>query len=429
MSADEGKIQVLIVDDIPETRENLRKLLYFENDIEVVAAASSGEEGVEFAKEYQPDIVLMDINMPGVDGISASEAIAREAPTAQVIMMSVQSEADYLRRSMLAGARDFLTKPFSGDELVSTIRRVYEMGESRRRAMPMMRPTPGGPTAIATAPQRPEGKVVALFSPKGGVGCTLLAVNLAIALHQASKGSVVLVDASLQFGDMTVMLDLRPTHSIIDLVQQIDEIDRGMLETVLIPHSTGIKVLLAPPRPEMADLVSPENLQRILGQLKRQYDYVVVDTWTSLHDTVLVILDIADRIILPTTPDISSLRNVRLFFEVTEQLDYPPEKLALVLNKSDRRSRIRASDIQESMKHPVTEEIPLDDAAALASVNQGVPFVVSDGSRPISQAVTRLAEKLLDNWAAVAEAEAAAATAAESPVEDAARRRLGRFFR
>jgi pilus assembly protein CpaE len=425
MTVDEEKIRVLIVDDIPETRENLRKLLYFENDIEVVAAASNGEEAIEFARDYQPHIVLMDINMPGVDGISASEAIGREAPAAQVIMMSVQSEADYLRRSMLAGARDFLTKPFSADELVSTIRRVYEMGESRRRAMPAVQPASTGPAAVAATPSRPEGKLVAVFSPKGGTGCTVLAVNLAVALHQVAQRSVVLVDGSLQFGDIAVTLDLQPTHSIADLMPQIEEMDRGMMESVLSAHSGGIKVLLAPPRPEMADYVTAENFQKVLEQLKRQFEIVVVDTWTSLHDTVLTVLDMADLIVLVTTPDIPSLRNARLFFEVTEQLEYPPEKIALVLNKLDqRRSRIRASDVEESLKHPVMMEVPLDDAIPM-SVNQGVPFLISDNSRAGSQAVTRLAEKMVDAWTVAAEEE----EAQEQQVDDASRRRLGRFFR
>jgi pilus assembly protein CpaE len=425
MSAGGEKIRVLIVDDIPETRENLRKLLYFENDIEVVAAASTGEEGIQFAKEYQPDIVLMDINMPGVDGISASEAISREAPVAQVVMMSVQSEADYLRRSMLAGARDFLTKPFSADEMVSTIRRVYKMGESRRRAMPMMQATSGGAAAVAAVPARPEGNVLAVFSPKGGTGCTVVAVNLAIALHRVSRESVVLVDGSLQFGDTAVALDLQPTHSIADLMPQIGELDSSAVDSVLTAHSSGVKVLLAPPRPEMADLVSAENLQRVLEQLRRQFRYVVVDTWTSLHDSVLTVLDVADLVVLLTTPDIPSLRNVRLFFEVTEQLGYAPEKIALVLNKSDpRRSRIRASDVQESLKHPVSVELPLDEVVPV-SVNQGVPFLISSDSRPISQAVTRLAEHVLEVWAVAEQVEAAA----EPQADDPARRRLGRFFR
>jgi len=196
----EEKIRVLIVDDITETRENLKKLLYFETDIEVVAAATSGEEGIELAKQYQPHIVLMDINMPGMDGITASEAITQEVPFAQVIMMSVQSEADYLRRSMLAGARDFLTKPFTSDELISTIRRVYEMAATRRIAMPQV----AGPTVqtVPTEPASQPGKIITVFSPKGGVGCSIIAVNLALALQKILEpdGKVALVDASLQFG-------------------------------------------------------------------------------------------------------------------------------------------------------------------------------------------------------------------------------------
>lgn len=121
------KIRVLIVDDLPETRENVRKLLQFESDIEVIAQAGTGDQAVELAKQHKPDIILMDINMPGLDGISASQAITQSVPSAQIIIMSVQSEADYLRRAMLAGARDFLMKPFSGDELVSAVRRVYQM--------------------------------------------------------------------------------------------------------------------------------------------------------------------------------------------------------------------------------------------------------------------------------------------------------------
>ena len=118
-------IRVLIVDDLPETRENVRKLLQFESDIEVIGQAGTGEEAISLARAHQPDIILMDINMPGIDGIGASQKISESSPTVQIIIMSVQSDPDYLRRAMLAGARDFLTKPFGGDELITAVRRVY----------------------------------------------------------------------------------------------------------------------------------------------------------------------------------------------------------------------------------------------------------------------------------------------------------------
>src|SRR5919205_2803323 len=119
------QIRVLIVDDIPETRDHLTKLLGFETDIEVVGSASSGKEAIELAVRLTPDVVLMDINMPDMDGIAATEQMASRVPTAAVVMMSVQGEADHLRRSMLAGAREFLVKPFSSDELTTSIRQVH----------------------------------------------------------------------------------------------------------------------------------------------------------------------------------------------------------------------------------------------------------------------------------------------------------------
>ena len=392
----EEKIRVLIVDDIPETRENLRKLLYFENDIEVVGAAISGEEGIQMAKELEPHIVLMDINMPGVDGITAGEAISQEVPASQVIMMSVQGEADYLRRSMLAGAREFLIKPFSSDELVSSIRRVYELGAAQRARY--QAPAPPVSATARRQPPPPEelGKVISVFSPKGGTGCSTIATNLAIALQTGTEARVVLVDGNLQFGDIAVLLNLKPVRTVADLVPHMNELDGELIHSVMLPHSSGIKALLAPPRPEMADLVVPDHMKRILEELKKSFDFIVVDTWTSLHDLVLTIMDVSDRIVLITTPDIPSIKNTKLFFEVTEALGYPPEKVFLTINKVDRRSSIRAEDIETGIKHPVAATLALDERVATPAANQGAPFVFSAANSAIAQGMVDLAHQLLD---------------------------------
>src|SRR5438874_9415078 len=171
------KIRVLIVDDIPETRDHLTKLLGFESDIEVVATASSGAEALELAGRHQPDVVLMDINMPDMDGITTTEKLSTHVPTTSVVMMSVQGEADYLRRSMLAGAREFLVKPFSSDELSASIRQVWsrERDKVTRMVVPM---ASAAPTNGNRSHQK-RGQVIAFFSPKGGVGRTTMAVNAA----------------------------------------------------------------------------------------------------------------------------------------------------------------------------------------------------------------------------------------------------------
>jgi pilus assembly protein CpaE len=392
------RIRVLIVDDIAETRENLRKLLSFDVGIEVVGAASSGREGIQLAKEFKPHIVLMDINMPDMDGIAATEAIMRELPATQVVMLSVQGETDYLRRAMLAGARDFLTKPPSGDELMSTIRRVYEMAKTR----PVVS-QPSTQKAAARGAKEPRaGEVVAVFSPKGGVGCTTIAVNLAVALQQkiGSAKRIALMDTSFQFGDVGVMLNMQASRSVVDLVPHVHDMDGDMLNSVLASHGTGLKVLMAPPHPEAAEDLLASTLsdegggsafEAILKLMRKEFDIIVVDMWSWLDDVALTVFDSAALIVLVVRPNIPSIKSARLFLEVASQLNYPPEKIALVVNGVDRRGGIRVEQIEQAMI-PVATQIPLDEQVVSSATNRGMPFVLRDQSKLVSQGILQLAE-------------------------------------
>ena len=428
MASGSDKIRVLIVDDIPETRENVRKLLAFEVDLEVVGVAGTGREAVQLARELQPNIVMMDINMPDMDGITAVDMITRDVPVAQVIMMSVQSEADYLRRSMLAGARDFLTKPFTSEDLISTIRRVHRMGQTRAVTAASLSAQPQaqagrGSASTAAAQASREGALIVVFGPKGGIGTTAVAVNLSVALGQRSeRNKVILVDASLQFGDVGVFLNLPPGRNITDLSASVEDLDPDSINVIAATHASGIKVLLAPPRPEMADLITADSLKRILEELRQQYDFVVVDTATVINDAILTAFDIADRIVLVATPDIPAIKNARLFFEITDALSYPPNKIMLIVNKVDRRTGITAQMIEDNIKHQVAAQIPLDEATVLNAINRGVPYMSDQRSKPIAQAMQQLAEKV------AAEFRRAAADAGASKLEqDDARKRAGLF--
>ena len=429
-SGSTDKIRVLIVDDIPEMRENIRKLLAFENDMEVVAVAGSGQDGIQCARQYQPNIVLMDINMPDMDGITAAELVVKEVPIAQVIMVSVQSEADYLRRAMLAGARDFVTKPFSAEELISTIHRVHKMAQARAPKVSAAAAASGTGLPF-TGPLRParRGRVVVMFGTKGGIGTSVVAINLAVALNKPDRKAAV-VDASLHFGDVGVLLNLQATRSIADISKVIADLDSQLIETTLTPHASGIKALLAPSQPELAELVSAEHLKSILAEMRNMFDFIIVDTARTLKDEILAVLDAADRIVLMGTPDIPSIKNARVFFEIAVALGYPSEKIVFVLNKMDRRSLISAKDIESHIKHPVTAQLPMDEATAVTSVNKGVPFVADPRARatPLGQAVIQLADRLVAELQPLEEEVAAPVVAAAETQGDLARKRLGRLF-
>ena len=393
--ADGEKIRVLIVDDVAETRENVRKLLQFESDIEVVAAARTGREAIQLTQEANPDVVLMDINMPDMDGIAATEIIRQKMPFVQVVILSVQGDQNYIRRAMLVGARDFLTKPPMPDELVAAIRRSGKMArEERSKTNQVFVTASNSGIQSTTARVDIQGKIIMFYSPKGGTGCTTLAVNLAVVLCN-DETHVVIVDANLQFGDVAIFLNEQGKNTILDLAPRADELDPDIVEEVMIKHAlSGVQILASPSRPEYGEKVSPDQFTKLLRYLRQMYAYVVVDTSSYLNDITLSVLDVADAVVLVTTQDIPSIKNDRLFLDLLLTLNIPLEKVAFVMNKFDKRIAITPEKIGENLKQEVLAVIPLDERTVIPSVNRGVPFMLDNKTQPAARGIYMLAEAL-----------------------------------
>ncbi len=379
------KIRVLIVDDIAETRENVSKLLQFESDIEVVGTARTGREGIDLAREIKPDVILMDINMPDMDGITATETICREVSFSQIVILSVQGDPNYMRRAMLAGARDFLTKPPTVDDLNAAVRRAGAISqEARAKARPVSTTTASvvGQNSLQISPVS-YGQVIVVYSPKGGVGCTTVAANLAVTL-QNDETPVALVDGNLQFGDVAVILNEQGKNSIADLAPRADELDPEIIEEVMIPHvKSGISVLAAPYRPEYAESITGDQFSSVIDYLRRIYSYIVVDTSTNLEDINLAAIDASDVVILLTTQDIPAIKNARLFLELADVLHIDRSRILFVMNRFDKRIGITPEKIGDSFKHEIVAVLPEDTRVVLPSINRGVPFMLGDKSRPI----------------------------------------------
>jgi pilus assembly protein CpaE len=386
-------IRLLIVDDISSTRENLQKLLSFEDDIEVVGTAADGREGLEAAHRLGPDIVLTDVNMPLMDGIQLTETLASELPTSPVIIMSVQGERDYLRRAMQAGAREFLIKPFSHDELVAAIRRVYQLEQKKgtfiAKSMPAQPDAPAAPRSSSPA------EVMLVFSGKGGVGKTLIATNLAVALAEQTGARVALVDLDLQFGDIGVMLNLDHSRSITELVDGASSFAAENLGEVLANGPAGVRVLLAPISPELADLVTIDHVRALMTELRRSFDYVIVDSSTHLTEFNLEVIEMAQRVLVVTALTIPAIKDAKLTLKVLESLSVDPETIMLVVNRVDGFADFNRESIEQSLRTPVAVQIPHDPRVIGDSITRGVPFVTGQPESEVSRSVRELVARIV----------------------------------
>jgi pilus assembly protein CpaE len=219
----------------------------------------------------------------------------------------------------------------------------------------------------------------------------MLATNLAVCLNNEDT-SVVLVDGNLQFGDVAVFLNEQGKFSVADLAPRVDELDAEVVENVMVKHAqSGIRVLIAPTRPEYADNVTGEQFSKILNFLRRMYAYVIIDTTSALNEITLNAIDASDLVILMATQDIPAIKNARLFLDVADAAGMDRRRFLFVMNRFDKRIGITPEKVGENLKQEVAAVIPLEERV-IVSVNRGIPMILVDKSRPISRAILSLTE-------------------------------------
>jgi len=239
-----------------------------------------------------------------------------------------------------------------------------------------------------------KGKIVTVYSPKGGAGCTTLAVNLAITLNNEDT-RVVLVDGNLQFGDVAVFVNEQGKNTIADLAPRAEELDPEIVEEVMVKHAaSGLHILAAPSRPEYAEKVTSAQFAKVLEYLRYLYSYVIVDTSTYLTDATLAAIDVSDLIVLVTTQDIPAIKSCRLFLDLSQTLGINRERILFVMNRFDKRINITPERVAENLKQEVALVIPLDDQVVTKAVNRGVPFVLDGRNHPSARGIFSLAESV-----------------------------------
>ena len=384
------KIRRHIVDYTPQTRETISRSLNFQPEIEVIAAAENGVQAIALARQTKPDVILMDINMPDMDGITATANVLSQVPHAQVIILTVQNDPDYLRKAMMAGAHDFLTKPPGLDDLLNAVQQAGKVAHQEKWKASQVQFKSGGYAPSSAS----RGKIISVYSPKGGVGCTTIVANLSATLHN-EETKVIVVDGNLEFGDVMDFFNLQSSYTSFDLAMRVSDLDYQIVDEILVTHESGI-CILAPPGPEQAEYVQADQFMEVLQFLRDLYPYVLVNTTSRLSDTTIAALEIADIIILPLIQDIPTVTRIRKFIDTLQLLQINPERVITVLNQYDRNAELAVEVISKSIKREFDVLIPKDLQVVLPSVNRGAPFMLKDNlkSRPVSRAYLELAEKI-----------------------------------
>lgn len=375
-------ISVLIVDDVPESRAGLKKLL-LGGQLTVAGEVGTGPEAVSLAREIGPEAVVVSLEEPVARPLRSIEALSIASPETPVIAVSSLGEKEYLRRAMVAGARDFLSQPVSMEDLRKTMTAVVE-AEHKRRSL-----------AKDVLETGHRGELIALFAGKGGVGKSTLATNLAVAmaLESSQKQRVALVDLDLFLGDVAIMLDVTPDRTVADLVTLIDKLDPELLRSFLQVHSSGVKVLCAPTRIEEGETITPDRVRRILDVLQRTFDYVVLDLPRALDDRVITALDMADLVLLLTTYDVPCLKSTKMCLDLFRGWRYSEEKVKLVINHASRTNGFGPGEAEGALDYPIFWKLPTDPVV-VGSSNHGKPFVQREPAARVAQNVASLAATL-----------------------------------
>lgn len=364
------QIRLLVVEDVPQVASHVRSMLQAQSQIKMLDVVTAGDRALTGVAEVKPDVVIVDALLQGrVSGQQVAQQIRQAEPQVGIIMLTVPQNPVPVNAER--GVDAVLTMPFSGFDLTTMIRKV---GETR-----------------SAESARSSSLVVTLFSPKGGVGRTTLAYNLAVSLGQQHR--VCLVDGSLQFSDLRGLLRVPAVApSIVNL--PTDRIREQDLSDVVWRDPSGIDILLAPPRVEMAEMVTTRDVEKVLSLLRQLYEFVIIDTRAALSEDVLVFLDSADLILQILTYDSMAIRSLAMSAETFAAIGYPATKLATVLNRSDAAGGFAKADVEQALGSRIDFEVVSDGRLVLASNNEGIAFVSSSPESQIAQDVSQIATAL-----------------------------------
>ncbi len=377
-------VKVLLAIASEPIRSSLVRELQGHKGIEGLYQCADSESALRQAEELRPNVILVGADLKPDDGFATIQKLVAQVPGVSAVLVAVNPAPADFKKALRAGARDLLEVPVDNKELMAALEAAAEVSRGKRSALE-------GIAAYAVAQNEPKvAKRIVVFSTKGGTGKTFVATNLAAGLA-ASGRRVALVDLDLQFGDAAVALGLVPQRTLFDLVQGYSEFDAALLEDFMVKHASGLNVLPAPLYPDEAERITTEDVEKILQVVQSNYEYVVVDTPPFFEERVLVALDWADHVLLIASLDIPSVKNLKTVFRTMGLMDYPEEKILILMNRAGSKVGLELGDVEKHLGRTVKVGISSSIEVPRA-LNSGEVLMLAKPGNKVSQELAKLVQ-------------------------------------
>jgi pilus assembly protein CpaE len=367
-------ITIGIIDSDENSRRFLKTMLSEIPWVKIETEANDLNRGYELIRKIQPSIVILDLGSNVDHALVLAEKISQNLPKTTLFVTSANTSSEVVIRAMRSGAREFLSKPLNRDEVSSAVKSVIRLKNSQMMGNGSM------------------GKVITAFGVKGGVGTTTIATNLAVNLSRLTKKEVVLIDLNLQLGNAALFMDIKSKQSIVDIINNIDDLNPKLLKDILPRHSSGIYVLSSSSKMEDADRVRTIHLDKMLTLLKTTFDYIVIDGNDIFDDLTLKVLDESDSILAISTVDLPAVYNTRQCLDIFQRMGYGQDKVRLVFNRYASIKEAAFQELEKSLDYPIYWKIPNQDyATVVKSINEGTPVSIMKPNSKLSQSFHKLA--------------------------------------
>lgn len=371
-----GKLTVVVIDTEKSSRKTLRDLLDQQGNLEVACVAKGQDEAFPAIRASKPHVLILELPGDSHKTLRWVERIKLEFPDISVFVSSADKSPDLVISAMRAGVQEFLSRPINSDELKKAINKVFKTREQTRAQVPT------------------RGKVISVFSKKGGLGVTTLAVNLGSALARVAENKAALIDLDLQLGDVTSFLNLSPEYNILDVLNEDGGVDAVKLQSCMTRHESGVFVLPEPKNPADSENVSSSQINQIVRHLSSTFSYVVVDTPHNFDSKTLEVFELSDHVIVVVVPNFSSIRAAKRTLGVFKQLGYPRDKVRVVVNRAGKKDSVKVDDVEKTLRYPVSWVIPNNYPVAIDAVNSGVPLVNHKGDSNLAKSILELANDI-----------------------------------